>query len=61
LLALPVTGVSSAPTPFRASFTVPAQGCRAQWLTLLGTPGEVPSTQAVTIRHLRIAPGGGGK
>jgi hypothetical protein len=36
------------------SFTVPASGCAAQWLELVGTPEDVPTTQSVKIDRVAI-------
>jgi hypothetical protein len=41
-----------------ASFTVPAQGCRAQWLRLAGVAAEFPNEQSVTIRNIKLAKDG---
>lgn len=57
LVQLPLTEVASAPRRLAASFTVPA-GCRAQWLRLDGTPGDVAAEQNATLSNLQIVPAG---
>lgn len=54
LVQLPLTGVASAPRRFGAAFTVPAAGCRAQWLRLKGVSGDVATAQNATISGLSI-------
>ena len=39
-----------------ARFTVPAQGCAAQWLRLVGSPSEFPRGQSLTITNLQLRP-----
>lgn len=41
---------------FQLSFTVPAAGCRAQWLRLVGNAAEFPTPVNVTISGLALQP-----
>jgi hypothetical protein len=59
LLQLPVTGVTSSEKRFAADFAVPASGCAAQWLRLVGAPGDVASSQNATIGEVRVDPESG--
>jgi hypothetical protein len=47
-----------APRVVAANFTVPASGCSAQWLRLIGTAGEFPKGQNATISAVQIAAAG---
>jgi hypothetical protein len=58
LVQVPLAGVTFTPRTLGASFSVPASGCRAQWLRLGGGAAEFPSEQAVTIRNLKLAGAG---
>jgi hypothetical protein len=58
LVQLPLTGITYAPRRLTANFTVPAAGCRAQWLRLSGAAAEFPAEQSVTIRNLKMARNG---
>ncbi len=39
------------------NFTVPPSGCSAQWLRLIGTPGEFPKGQNATMSAVQISAG----
>jgi hypothetical protein len=54
LLALPLTGISSAPRTLAGDFAIPAAGCPAQWLKLAGTAGEIASAQSAAIRDVQV-------
>jgi hypothetical protein len=56
LLRLPIGGVTSDNKGFAGVFTVPANGCPAQWLRLVGISGDVESAQSATISGLSIEP-----
>ena len=43
-----------APRVMIVNFTVPASGCSAQWLRLIGSPGEYPKAQNATISAVTI-------
>ena len=49
--------ISVEPAGSAGDFTVPA-GCEAQWLELIGVPGDVPETSELAITGLRLVPGG---
>jgi hypothetical protein len=55
---VPITGVDYTPKTISGSFTVPASGCPAQWLRLVGKASEFPKEQQVTIRTLRLEKAG---
>ncbi|HEX5184723.1 MAG TPA: hypothetical protein VFW19_16425 [Allosphingosinicella sp.] len=55
LLQLPLAGVASASRDFMGTFTIPASGCPAQWLKLVGTAGEIGTTQSAAISGLSLA------
>jgi hypothetical protein len=55
---VPITGVDYTPKTISGSFTVPASGCPAQWLRLVGKASEFPKEQQVTIRALRLEKAG---
>lgn len=57
LVQVPVTGVTSAPHPFAASFAVPA-GCPAQWLKLRGVSGDMETGQSARFTALSVQPEG---
>jgi hypothetical protein len=58
LLHLPLTAISYTPRRLAGEFSVPAAGCAAQWLRLIGIAGEMASAQSATIRDMRIVPAG---
>jgi len=60
LFTMPVTNINSASRTFTREFTVPASGCSAQWLRLIGAPDDFPTAQSLTISDVRIEPGSGG-
>jgi hypothetical protein len=47
-----------APKVITVNFNVPANGCPAQWLRLVGIPGEFPKAQNATISAVKIEPAG---
>ena len=47
-----------APRVVSTDFTIPASGCSAQWLRLIGTAGEFPKGQNATISTVQIASAG---
>jgi hypothetical protein len=49
-----IQNVTYAPRVIAGEFVIPAGGCPAQWLKLLGTPSEFPDTQSVAISDMRI-------
>jgi hypothetical protein len=53
-----ITGVDYTAKKISGSFTVPAAGCPAQWLRLVGKAAEFPKEQQVTIRSLRLEKAG---
>jgi hypothetical protein len=57
LLDLVMAKVSYSPRVLAGNFTVPAGGCAAQWLKLVGTAGEFPKAQHVTISGIRLEAG----
>jgi len=59
LLQIPLVGIDSSPRGLGGSFTVPASGCAAQYVSLDGSPGDVPAEQTVTIGALELRPAGG--
>jgi len=59
LLQIPLVGIDSSPRALGGSFTVPASGCAAQYVSLDGTPGDVPAEQTATIGALELRPAGG--
>ncbi|TFI59909.1 hypothetical protein E2493_01260 [Sphingomonas parva] len=58
LLDLPLTKINFTPRKLGGEFTVPAGGCPAQALTLLGVAAEFPTEQSVTIRDMKIGKSG---
>jgi len=54
-----LTGINASPRTLAGRFTVPPSGCAAQWLSLEGTAGDVPSDEAATISGLQLTAGGG--
>lgn len=50
--------VDSSPRRIAGEFAIPAQGCSAQWLKLVGTPSEFAKGQSATIRNLQLSPAG---
>jgi hypothetical protein len=56
LLQLPLTGVVSATKQFSGTFTVPANGCPAQWLRLVGIAGDVATSQNAIIAGVSLEP-----
>jgi hypothetical protein len=56
LLEAPLVRITSAPRTVTGGFLVPQTGCPAQWLKLVGMPGEFPSAQSATIKELQIRP-----
>ncbi|MGZ8997240.1 MAG: tetratricopeptide repeat protein [Allosphingosinicella sp.] len=51
---LPLAGVNYSPRRLGAEFTVPPQGCSAQWLRLIGTSSEFTKAQNATLRSLSL-------
>jgi hypothetical protein len=49
--------VDYSPRRYGGAFTVPAQGCSAQWLKLEGAAAEFIKPQNATIRALRLEAG----
>jgi hypothetical protein len=47
-----------APKVMAVNFTIPASGCSAQWLRLIGTAGEFPKAQNATISTVQISAAG---
>lgn len=58
LLDLPIRDVNYTPRDFAGEFAVPASGCAAQWLQLVGIAAEFPSTQTARITGLALRPAG---
>jgi tetratricopeptide (TPR) repeat protein len=58
LLTLPLENVTYTPRAVDGQFTVPAGGCSAQMLQLMGLPGEFPETQTVRISEFAVEPAG---
>jgi hypothetical protein len=58
LLEMPLKGIVSAPKALAASIKVPPD-CRAQWLQLRGTPGDIATEQDVKISQMRLERAGG--
>ena len=58
LLEARLTKITYTPRVVAAGFTVPPSGCSAQWLRLIGSPGEFPKAQNVTLTALEIRPEG---
>jgi hypothetical protein len=53
--SVPITRLSYAPRLVSGRFVVPAAGCSAQWLRLIGTPAEFPTPQSMTISQVKVA------
>lgn len=52
--SFPVPGASGTAKHYLASFSVPASGCGAQWLRLVGIAAEFPSPVNVTLSGLSL-------
>jgi hypothetical protein len=52
---LVLSKVNYSPRRLGGEFTVPAQGCSAQWLRLIGTSSEFTKAQNATLRSLTLA------
>jgi hypothetical protein len=52
---LVLTKIDYSPRRLGGDFTVPAQGCSAQWLRLMGTSSEFTKSQNATMRGLNLA------
>lgn len=51
---IPVRVTGYSPQTMAGSFTVPAMGCSAQWLRLVGTPAEFPAGQSLTLTEVGV-------
>ena len=58
LLELPITKLTYAGKVIAGDFTVPTEGCSAQWLRLVGRSAEFPSAQSVTITDVQVRSAG---
>ena len=56
LLGIPLRGMTLTGTRQSGTFTVPGQGCAAQWLKLKGTATEIAESEQVTIAQLELLP-----
>jgi hypothetical protein len=56
--SLVLRNLAYTPRVLTANFTVPASGCSAQWLRLVGAAGEFPKGQNATISAVNIEPAG---
>jgi hypothetical protein len=54
LVAVAVSKLSYAAKQIGGDFIVPPANCSTQWLRLVGTPAEFPSTHSITISDLQI-------
>jgi hypothetical protein len=54
IAAAPVNKLTYAPRPIAVGFVVPPTGCSGQWLRLIGTPAEFPTTHSITISNLQV-------
>ena len=58
LVELPLGNVTYSPQDFSRNFVVPAGGCPAQTIELVGVAGEYPAQQTARITGLTLRPGG---
>jgi hypothetical protein len=56
LLQLPIGSTGTAARQFTGTFIVPSAACPAQWLKLLGVPGDIEASRNVHISGLSIQP-----
>jgi hypothetical protein len=56
LLATPPIRIAPTPRTMVTALAVPAAGCGAQWLRLVGTAGEFAAPLSARIRALRVTP-----
>jgi hypothetical protein len=61
LAQVPLRDIVSAPRLVAGSFTVPANGCGAQWLRLEGVAGDVAAEQDAHIADLQVVRADAGK
>jgi hypothetical protein len=54
ILEIPVVQIDYTPKTLTGDFTIPASGCRAQRLQLVGIAAEFPTTQSVRISDLSL-------
>lgn len=59
IASVPISKLSYAPRTIAVAFAVPASGCSAQWLRLVGTPAEFPTAHSITISDLQVRKAGG--
>jgi hypothetical protein len=59
LAAIPVAKLTFSPKAVSGRFSVPSSGCPAQWLKLVGTPAEFPTSHSVTISDIQVRKAGG--
>lgn len=57
LATIPLVGITTSPRTFEAAYAVPA-GCGAQWLELVGKPGDVAAQQSVRLAAVEVQPEG---
>lgn len=58
LVELPLGNVTYSPQDFSGNFSVPAGGCPAQTIELVGVAGEFPAQQTARITNLTLRPVG---
>lgn len=58
IASLPIQKLNYAPALRGGEFSIPASGCPAQWLRLIGTASEFPAAHSVTISDLQVRPAG---
>lgn len=51
---MPIKNLTFQQRVISADFAIPATGCSAQWLKLVGVPAEFPKTQAVVFPEVRV-------
>lgn len=58
IATIPISNISYAAKRIRGEFVVPASGCPAQWLRLMGTAAEFPTALNATISNLQVQSAG---
>lgn len=54
IASLPIQKLTYTPAARSGEFSVPAAGCPAQWLKLIGAPAEFPAAHSITISDLQV-------
>lgn len=58
IATIPISNISYAAKGISGEFVVPASGCPAQWLRLMGTAAEFPTALNATISNLQVQSAG---